>query len=701
MCSPRLKDVQREIARRIEDYTWPAAEATQGILTERLTYFRIPTGEFVLTRTLPLEKRDALKRAGRFHAHALILDPEEFRRLGCDPFAVFDHFAFQSSPDAAIESGEWRSGEFPDGGELTLAAEPYADATPMVDVPNNTNDTLPLLIRWLAGPDDPRPMAIPAHPTLMAGWLRNLFRRLPTELREVASFDTLSSGQALGTIAYRFVGGFDLQTVRDWPYRRAYRLDLASGKAAPNLPEPPDLPGLDHVAKLWTGDPPWPPADIDASYRLHRAMADPAAGVPDFDGMADGVVRAALESPGAKAAWDRWVNDRVHRDVPQPALRDVVAPHAKAWYGEPSVEKLDRLARPLPSDEVDKVLLEFATAQPLTPTLANELCAVTQSRKDAGGGYNTTIAKLRLMALAGAGKLDSLEKLFAQIQSKKPEISAWFFDLVYSRSQVMQRSGGDPVEFAAQVLANLLADDELADFDLWAALYRVSAELPTTDKHLALAQAFRRENEEQIQAALGEAGVLEWATSVLVSRAGADFEFGWDPPPTEGPCVRMVVRCAESTLGCYDALFESMAAIPTAGLLVRHHAQAVARDDTGEDEPTPNGLKSAFKYYDRRRWDKLRPELEAVTNPADFRAFLVDKLHDKSKIAGGPPPARWERTVDGRPALWVGWSVQSNGQNPELFNELYKVVAKVIRSEPGLARGRTAALIAAVTSSKC
>src|SRR5690606_6791926 len=113
---------------------------------------------------------------------------------------------------------------------------------------------LPVLVRWLDGPEDARPVALPVQPERVAGFLRALFRLLPMTLRARATFDTLSTGQPLQTLPYRSAGGYDLPTVRDWSYRRAYRLDLEAGEFSPSLPATPDAT-LDALAASWIAEP--------------------------------------------------------------------------------------------------------------------------------------------------------------------------------------------------------------------------------------------------------------------------------------------------------------------------------------------------------------------------------------------------------------------------------------------------------------
>src|SRR5262245_59429294 len=80
---------------------------------ERHLYFTLPSGRIVLARTVPLAETDKFNRTGRFYAHAFVLSPEVFRKLGNDPFAVLDQVTFQGSVEDGERTGDPAKGVLP------------------------------------------------------------------------------------------------------------------------------------------------------------------------------------------------------------------------------------------------------------------------------------------------------------------------------------------------------------------------------------------------------------------------------------------------------------------------------------------------------------------------------------------------------------------------------------------------------------
>src|SRR5206468_2060968 len=101
-------------------------------------------------------------------------------------------------------------------------------------------------------PAGAKPAAVTAHPHRVARFLRELFRRLPPDLRPLATFDTLSAGHPLRALPVRFAGAYSGPVFRGWGLLHAHRLDPPPG--ADKFDRPPDE-ALDRLAECWDATP--------------------------------------------------------------------------------------------------------------------------------------------------------------------------------------------------------------------------------------------------------------------------------------------------------------------------------------------------------------------------------------------------------------------------------------------------------------
>src|SRR5262249_4459190 len=105
LCSPELTpDQRRHTAKRLDDFRLPPGSSPQDPGLARHVFFRLPdNGLFVIARTVPSAERDKFGRGGKFPAHAVLLNEDAFRVLGCDPFRVtHGRVRFRSSPAQAL-----------------------------------------------------------------------------------------------------------------------------------------------------------------------------------------------------------------------------------------------------------------------------------------------------------------------------------------------------------------------------------------------------------------------------------------------------------------------------------------------------------------------------------------------------------------------------------------------------------------------
>ncbi|MEL7263626.1 MAG: hypothetical protein AAFP69_02280, partial [Planctomycetota bacterium] len=86
--SPSLAPVAKEIERKIESYT----VSRQDPDAIRIQYFRVSDGRFVVARSQTVTHFEIVdtSREGILMAHAVVINRNEFCRVGCNPFAILD-----------------------------------------------------------------------------------------------------------------------------------------------------------------------------------------------------------------------------------------------------------------------------------------------------------------------------------------------------------------------------------------------------------------------------------------------------------------------------------------------------------------------------------------------------------------------------------------------------------------------------------
>ena len=76
-------------------------------------FFNTSTGKRVLAQVVPLPEPDRFGRGGRYLAHSLVLDPEQFAALGANPFHVWRHAIYVTTVEEALERGDFHTGDVP------------------------------------------------------------------------------------------------------------------------------------------------------------------------------------------------------------------------------------------------------------------------------------------------------------------------------------------------------------------------------------------------------------------------------------------------------------------------------------------------------------------------------------------------------------------------------------------------------------
>lgn len=333
---------ETEIRSRLGDFEERHDATTEGTPLERHTYFTLSSGKAVIARTVALEGTDKFNRGGRFYAHAVALNPDDFLRLKCDPFAVMDQVRFQSSIDEGAAAGDVRTGMLP-----ALALQPWtgeaadpvvpADKVPMV---------LPGLLRACQR-DKPAIIGVSAAPRQVLALARQLWSWLPPSLRRSCGIDSLSNGRNLTQMPFAFAGLPAVGAPRR--YLNLLMFDLARGGFTQPVPAS-TIASYDQwlLKQVPAGRPP-PLERHEAAYHL-GACLDSGNVQP---GTLGGVDRALFEEIACHDLGvpkvERILRARLLADAGE-VLASMLFAHAYNWLRSSGLAGFEALAEPLPAD---------------------------------------------------------------------------------------------------------------------------------------------------------------------------------------------------------------------------------------------------------------------------------------------------------------------------------------------------------------
>ncbi len=192
---------ETEIQSRLGDFEDRRDATTESAPLERHLYFTLSSGRAAIARCVPLPQTDKFNRGGRFYAHALILEPPDFRHIDNDPFAVIDQVRFQSTIEDGLASGDAAKGTI-----SPLQLEVWTPDRGSPPVPREKLLTMfPALLRACQRAK-PAMIGVPAAPVQVLAFTRQLIAWLPLSLRLSCSFDTLSNGRNLTQLPFAVAG---------------------------------------------------------------------------------------------------------------------------------------------------------------------------------------------------------------------------------------------------------------------------------------------------------------------------------------------------------------------------------------------------------------------------------------------------------------------------------------------------------------
>jgi len=364
-------DHRKAVARRLGDFKLPPAVKPDPAAIQRFQAFAVPGVGYVIARAVPLPDKDQFGRGGRFLAHALVLSDEQFAAIGYDPFRVLgadpssdaSGFAYLTHPRELLPADGGRpEAMLPDA--VVAPADYPAPSRPLAE--DMWHKMLVHLVGFQA-----QTVVVPDHPDTVLAVARAVVRALPPEARKRFAFDTLSSGATLAHEPYALVGGYSMDSLRLWSFRKYHALDLKAKDFRPPLPKAGTLPGTLLVAQGWDSL-----ADDEREVVFETATSLAANDTTKL-GRAEGLTPAAaavLVAVGGRELADKLWKAKVALEVPVPfAARPAVAARLGEYRATEFPAAVARLADQIPREVVNSGLVKDLTRiggdRPVQPLL--------------------------------------------------------------------------------------------------------------------------------------------------------------------------------------------------------------------------------------------------------------------------------------------------------------------------------------------
>ncbi|HEV3145477.1 MAG TPA: hypothetical protein VGZ47_16410 [Gemmataceae bacterium] len=428
---------ETEIQTRLGDFE----ERKDDSGSVRHQFFQLASGKLVFARSVPLEESDRHNRAGRFYAHALILKPEEFRQLHNDPFPIFRHFAFQSSPaDGLAASGDAGSGHIPGAALDGWTSSPKGEPIGAKDLP----PLLQVLLRTCHG-QKPLILGLTASSEQVLNVLEQLFRWLPMSLRSACSFDTLSGGRSLSQVRYSVVGlpltGF-----------RARYSNLVSYDPAKQSLSQASLPPAESSFDQWlleqlpAGAPP-ERARSEAAFQLGECLDSGCVNAKQLAAVDSSLYQQLACSPRGILKLERLLVARLQADAGE-FLATLLASHARDCLHQGGIEALGKLEQPIDSALLLRWLLAIYEQRGRDEIQREaELTALKEfldRTKNVNGAALTDWKKLAFVMYRWAGWWSRLAR-YATDETKFPdEVFHWFVPWAMRTLPIQVEPGSGP-----------------------------------------------------------------------------------------------------------------------------------------------------------------------------------------------------------------------------------------------------------------
>jgi hypothetical protein len=407
----------------------------------RYQYFPLARGKLVFARSVPLEESDRHNRGGRFYSHALILEPDIFAQLENDPFPIFRHFPFQSSPEEGLAAnGDAAAGTIPaaslNGWVASVARNPIAA--------DNLAPLVQMLLRCCHG-DKPLILGLSASSEQVLNVLEQLFHWLPLALRRTCSFDTLSAGRSLAQVRYT-VAGLPVTGFRG-RYSNLVLYDPAkqsfSQAALPPVESSYDQWLLDQMKP---GSPPCTKRS-EGAFQLGACLDSGEVNAELLAGVDAALFQELAGSPRGVLKLERLLKTRLEADVGE-CLAELLLTHARDWLHKGGIEVLLRLGQ-----QIDPaVLLRWLLAiyeqrghdEIKHETEVNALKDFLDRTKNVSGESLNDWKKLAFVMYRWAGWWSRLARYAADEAKFPDEVFHWFVPWALRTLPIQVAPGAGP-----------------------------------------------------------------------------------------------------------------------------------------------------------------------------------------------------------------------------------------------------------------
>jgi hypothetical protein len=414
-----LSDVEgAEIQNRVADFE---SRRDAPLPMERHLFFPLSTGRFVVSRSIPLAQGDEFHRGGRFYAHAIILDADDFATIECDPFAVLDGFRFHDSLEDGQSEGD------PSAGILPPAS--IVPATTPSEAVMGRDQLLALLktVMRICQAADGTMIGLPGSPKVVLRVLRQLFPWLPPSMRCRCSFDTLSTGRSLTACPFTIAGLPSTGAPRR--YTNLLNFDV-SGQSLPRETKKASSGYFEEwlVACFRSATKPPAPARLEAVLRLGSFLdGAETAGLPLRQNDID-EARDLLESSDARNRIHQRLQQRLVSDV-GPILGPLIEPTATEWFRSRGHAAILDITQPLDVALLSGWLVEVYTTR-VPPDLDSdrELPAIREAIERIAGDADVGLLrkKLALIYYRWSGSWGRLARSVADPKLVPDAVFDWF-----------------------------------------------------------------------------------------------------------------------------------------------------------------------------------------------------------------------------------------------------------------------------------
>lgn len=253
-------------------------------------YFATTSGKQVVAQIVPLTDTDRLGRQGRYLAHSLVFTPEAFCQLGADPLHVLSQVSWCTTIEAALQCGDFQSGELP---PVAVPLPPPSPTCHLASWPaQSLQQWFLLALRAHRLAQQRQAVVVVGTPEHMTDALATAYLVVPTALRPHCTFDTYFDHCNLVGTYYWAIGVSERPGHGLAPYLDAQTHDV--------LVSPPGQPetayerwvmatlaqqGIDHIAR-----------HKDHAYAVCTWLEESASRPPDTAGLLDTVPPSVLDS---------------------------------------------------------------------------------------------------------------------------------------------------------------------------------------------------------------------------------------------------------------------------------------------------------------------------------------------------------------------------------------------------------------------